>query len=161
MAKSPTSGISCRSNIYAKFVIAPRSLTCLAALSDVDAMTPKPCKRCGSEWHTLWKCPYRERPFVVLKTRKPMNKIGKVQKQTAAAVAKWKKNTPPNHQGYWVCYICGRWIDYLEAEHTKSKARHPELRTNAEYFRPVCDPCNSEKGSKDVDNSIDNNEVAA
>ncbi len=109
-----------------------------------------PCKQCGSVWHTAWQCP--------LLPRKAMNKTGSVQKKTAQAVANWKKTQKPNHQGYYQCYICGRWIPYLEAEHVKSKVRHPELRTDMDNLRPVCDPCNEKKGSKPVDNTIDTND---
>lgn len=80
-----------------------------------------------------------------------MRQIGKQGQKTIDAVAVWKAKTPPNHQGYWVCYICGIWVDYLMAEHVKSKARHPELRTKESNFRPVCADCNRKKGSKDFD----------
>jgi 5-methylcytosine-specific restriction endonuclease McrA len=45
--------------------------------------------------------------------------------------------------------MCGKWITYLEAEHVKSKARHPELRTEANNLKPCCAECNAKKGSKD------------
>jgi 5-methylcytosine-specific restriction endonuclease McrA len=105
------------------------------------------CKECGSEWHTRFICP--QRPRTLLQIHKPMNKIGKVQKRTQAAVAKWKRTQEPNHQGYYECYICHKWTTYLEAEHVKSKVRHPELRTVATNLKPVCDQCNASKGSKD------------
>lgn len=76
-----------------------------------------------------------------------------MQRQTANAVAKWKKTQKPNHQGYYTCYLCGRQVAYLMAEHTKSKVRHPNLRTDPNNLKPVCADCNERKGSKDVDNS--------
>lgn len=111
-------------------------------------LSAKVCRICGSSWHTAWRCPR--------KPHKPMNRIGKVQKNTNAAVAKWKNTQQPNHQGYFLCYLCSRWVTYLVAEHTLSKARHPEFRTDTSKLRPVCNECNAKKGSKDVDNSIDN-----
>lgn len=82
------------------------------------------------------------------KPTKPMNKIGKQGKRTAKAVAEWKKTIKPNHQGYYECYMCLRMMDYLEAEHVKSKARHPELRTDPNNLKPTCSECNEAKGSK-------------
>lgn len=106
----------------------------------------KPCRHCESLQHTGFMCPNTAR--TTLKTYKPMNKIGKVQKRTQIAVAKWKRTQEPNHQGYYTCYMCGKWIDYLEAEHVKSKARNPELRTDLNNLKPTCSSCNSKKGSK-------------
>lgn len=83
--------------------------------------------------------------------RKPMNKIGNVQKKTSVAVTSWKKTQPSNHQGYWECYICHKMIDYLIAEHVNSKVRHPDLRTDTDNLRPVCNSCNQEKGSNDYE----------
>lgn len=77
-----------------------------------------------------------------------MRKIGKIQRETNNAVAQWKRTQQPNHQGYYICYICGQWVTYLMAEHVKSKAQHPELRTDQSNFKPVCAECNRKKGSK-------------
>ena len=76
-----------------------------------------------------------------------MNKIGRVGKETAAAVAKHKKTVKPTHEGYFICYMCGKWVDYHMTEHVKSKARNPELRTDPGNFKPTCGPCNEKKGS--------------
>lgn len=105
------------------------------------------CKNCGSNYHYQTFCPLKRREPI--KVNKLPNKIGKAGKRTNAAVAKWKKTQEPNHEGYYVCYICGKWITYLVAEHVKSKARHPELRTDPNNLKPTCDDCNREKGSKD------------
>lgn len=74
--------------------------------------------------------------------------IGKVQTSTSKAVDKWKDKQQPNYEGYFQCYICGKWIDYLMAEHVKSKARSPESRTDPDNFKPTCSSCNKAKGSK-------------
>jgi 5-methylcytosine-specific restriction endonuclease McrA len=83
-----------------------------------------------------------------LKTTKPMKQVGKVQKRTAAAVAKWKRTQQPNHEGYYECYICHVRIPYLMAEHVKSKVRRPDLRTDPANFKPTCADCNRKKGSQ-------------
>lgn len=77
-----------------------------------------------------------------------MRRQGKQGKRTASAVAKWKRTQKPNHQGYYICYICQKWVTYLMAEHVKSKARSPESRTDLSNLRPVCAECNKEKGSR-------------
>lgn len=109
----------------------------------------KPCKECGSTWHTRMSCPFR--PRKPLLTRKPMAKMGRVGKETESAVARWKRLQKANHQGYYECYICHRLVPYLMAEHVKSKVRHPDQRTDLTNLRPVCADCNAEKGSHDND----------
>lgn len=90
-------------------------------------------------------------PFKHKSSHKRLKPIGKVGKATMAATAQWRKDNPPNHQGYYICYICGKWItpEELNVEHTKSKARHPELRTDQSKFKPCCSDCNEKKGSHD------------
>lgn len=85
-----------------------------------------------------------------------MNKVGRVARETSKAVARWKRTQEPNHEGYYVCYMCGRWIKYLMAEHTKSKARYPQFRTDTKKLKPTCDSCNEIKGSKDYEDIIEN-----
>lgn len=106
----------------------------------VSLFRVKPCKGCGSEWHSKWNCPFIP--------RKGLAKVGRQGRRTAKAVTKWKRKQQANHQGYFVCYMCGKWITYLEAEHVKSKARRPDQRTNQKNFKPVCEDCNAKKGSK-------------
>lgn len=111
------------------------------------------CKSCGRSiivWSTAQtRCPKCQLARSKAKPPKPIAKIGKQGRKTAAAVAKWKKTQKPNHEGYYVCYMCGKWVEYLEAEHVKSKARHPELRTDPSNFKPTCDECNNKKRSND------------
>lgn len=108
---------------------------------------PRPCGYCSGVGHSAFNCPRKPRKPLVTKAR--LNQLGKQGKKTAAAVAKWKKTVKPNHQGRYECYICHTEVDYLMAEHVKSKARHPELRTELNNLKPVCADCNAAKGSKD------------
>lgn len=113
------------------------------------------CKDCGKSiiiWSTAQtRCPACQKKRSKAKPPKPIATVGKQGKKTASAVAKWKKSQKPNDQGYYVCYICGIWIDYLRAEHKLSKARHPDKRTDPTNLAPVCDPCNDKKRSKDFE----------
>lgn len=104
------------------------------------------CKGCGRTGHSKFRCPGQAK--ATLKTTKPMNKIGRVGKETAKAVAKWKRAQTPNHDLTYNCYMCGNPVDYLMAEHVKSKARNPKLRTDPNNLKPTCGPCNEKKGSK-------------
>lgn len=79
-----------------------------------------------------------------------MRTVGSQGKKTANAVAKWKRTRKPNHEGYYVCYICGKWVTYLMAEHVESKARNPARRTDPTNLKPVCTECNQKKGSKSI-----------
>jgi 5-methylcytosine-specific restriction endonuclease McrA len=80
-----------------------------------------------------------------------MNKIGRVGKETAKAVAKWKKSQKPNHEGYFICYMCKKWVPYLQAEHVKGRARHPGKRTAMDNLMATCSDCNAKKGSKEYE----------
>ena len=104
------------------------------------------CTVCGKKAFSDFCMAHK--PRKAMTTTKPMNKVGKVTKQTNAAVAKWKRTQATNHQGYYECYICHKWVPYLMAEHVKSKARNPDRRTDLENLKPSCADCNREKGSK-------------
>lgn len=80
-----------------------------------------------------------------------INKLGRVGKETVAAVKAWKRTQKPNHEGYYECHYCLKWVTYLMAEHMESKTRSPSLRIVHDNFVPVCAPCNKEKGSKSHD----------
>ena len=108
-------------------------------------MMSRKCKWCDSNEHTQFFC--RLKPRTPIKTYTQLKKIGSVGKATEKAVSKWKRQQQPNHQGYFVCYMCGQWTEYLTAEHVKSKVRRPDLRTNPENFKPTCNPCNDKKRS--------------
>lgn len=69
----------------------------------------------------------------------------------------WIQLHPPNHQGYYECYLCFRWIttDALTLDHVKARSRYPELRFELNNLRPCCASCNREKGSKDLEEMIE------
>lgn len=106
------------------------------------------CKFCNEPGHSKFTC--RLKPHKPITARVRLKPLGKAGKRTVAAVAKWKRTQPPNHQGYFECYLCHKWVTYLEAEHVKSKARHPDLRTDPNNLKPACSSCNSLKGSNDA-----------
>jgi len=57
---------------------------------------------------------------------------------------------PPNHQGYNVCYLCGKWIQENEitVDHIVPRSRAPDLRYTFSNLALACGSCNNAKGSK-------------
>lgn len=64
--------------------------------------------------------------------------------------SKWLRENPPNHQGYYECYICGKWVDYSEItlDHIIPRSNRPDLVHDFSNLAPCCYKCNSAKGSK-------------
>lgn len=113
------------------------------------------CRSCGNtfpQYNSLQRkcgrCSYN----LNAKPKKPMKRLGKVGKQWLADRAKWVKENPPNHQGYYTCYLCGGQVhlDEMALDHKKSRGRHPELRSDQSNLYPTHHACNNEKGSKDA-----------
>lgn len=99
-------------------------------------------------------CPGK--PRTTLRSTKPMRKIGKYGKINAQVSREFRKNNPPNHEGYHVCFYCGKWIEpeAMAPEHTNSKARHAEDRTDQSKLVKACSICNEQKGSLSADEFI-------
>lgn len=115
----------------------------------------KDCSRSIIVWNTTQtRCIKCQQSRSKAKPKKPIKYLGKQGRRTVKAVAQWKKTQKPNDQGYHVCYLCGKWITYLEAEHKLSKARHPDQRTNLDNLAPTCSECNNNKRSRDYEESI-------
>lgn len=124
-------------------------------------MIQRVCRNCGepfTQFNKLQtkcgKCAYN----LHAKPRKAMKRLGKVGKQWLEDRAVWVTNNPPNHEGYWECYLrisprCLGWIDVdqLNVEHVKGRKRHPEERRNQSNLKPACGPCNELKGSRDLE----------
>lgn len=87
------------------------------------------------------------------KNRMPLRRLGKKGKAWLSFRRKWFKDNPPNHEGYYECYLCGRWVlqNEVELDHVKSRSRHPELVFDEDNIRPVCHTCNVKKGSKNYE----------
>ena len=81
-----------------------------------------------------------------------MKQNGKQFKLWQKVRREWVKLNPPNFQGYWICYLCNKWIDKYELtlDHVipKSNAINYSARHDDGNLRPCCGTCNTEKGSK-------------
>lgn len=88
-----------------------------------------------------------------------MRRIGKKTKQWLAFRKKWLRHHLPNHQGFYECYICLKWVrqDEVELDHVKSRSRHPELVFDEDNIKPICHDCNTRKGSKDYEEPNESN----
>lgn len=59
---------------------------------------------------------------------------------------------PPNHQGYYACYLCPKWIykDEVTVDHVIPRSRAPHLRYVFSNLAICCGACNTAKGSSIV-----------
>lgn len=70
------------------------------------------------------------------------------QQEWVAIRRKWVANNPPNHEGYYICGICGQPVqsDSFELHHVWG--RKGELLSNESHLVPTHALCNQEVGSK-------------
>jgi 5-methylcytosine-specific restriction endonuclease McrA len=80
----------------------------------------------------------------------PMQRLGRVGKEWLKTRREWVRLNPPNHQGYYTCYLCGKWVPEkaMELDHVISRSRAPELRFSLNNLQASCAPCNRRKGSR-------------
>lgn len=78
--------------------------------------------------------------------------MGKVHDQWIKARRDFLRLNPPNHEGYYVCYICGVWVleSEITVDHIVSRSRAPHLRYTFSNLAVCCSSCNEAKGSKDI-----------
>lgn len=53
----------------------------------------------------------------------------------------WLKQNPPNHQGYYECSICKKWVRNIDLDHIRKRGSHPELKYELSNLRAVCREC--------------------
>lgn len=96
---------------------------------------------------------FKNKRSPILRNRKYMQKLGKKGVRWLKVRAEWLKQNPPNHQGYYECYICGEWLTTKEVQldHIKSRTRHPELIEEFSNLAPICRRDNSAKGSMSLE----------
>lgn len=112
------------------------------------------CKHCGKTDHYSLMCFNRPRKLI-----KP--KSDKYYQQEMDTKWAWFKLNPPDHNGYWDCYLCisencpyriNR--DTLVLEHVKPKVRYPKLRFVVSNIKPSCRFCNKIKGSRELEELV-------
>lgn len=132
----------------------------------MDRQPKKPCKHCGLMGHFSYACfqnPKRAlkalKRTAIKRSGKPINKVGKTTKQWFITRATWiRKNPPPINGQYWECYLqihqwCPIRIDvaHLTLDHVVSRSHDPSLRFTLSNLKPACIYCNTEKGSRSVE----------
>lgn len=131
-------------------------------MNSLDRAPKKPCKFCKQLGHYAYTC--RDNPKVMLRRstglkRTRINPIGKQAKKWIGTRAEWIANNPPPIEGqFWLCYLrihpfCPVRIDLarLTLDHVVSRSRDPTKRNDASNLQPACKYCNSEKGSRSLE----------
>lgn len=84
-----------------------------------------------------------------------MRNVGKQGLAWQRTRRKWFKLHPPNHQNYYECYLCGRWVlaSDITLDHVipRSNAFNYAVRHDFDNLKPCCECCNSKKGSRKLD----------
>jgi len=65
----------------------------------------------------------------------------------------WLKDNPPNHQGYYVCYLCEQWVskDEVSIDHVEPRSgTSKEIVNSYDNLKPTHGICNYNKGSKRI-----------
>lgn len=126
---------------------------------------PNPCKHCGTIGHSSMQCGKKPRKPLKsskgLSAKKKIKPIGTVGKQWIKTRKEWFKQNPPDHAGYYYCYICGLALLKTETtlDHKQSRGRNPELRNDLNNLAPCCSPCNTDKGSYNIDEYLKRKEM--
>ena len=113
----------------------------------------KPCRYCGSRGHFPYQC------FKNPKRKQTLKPVGKTTKQWLITRATWIRNNPPNHQGYWKCYmpkhhpLCPIWLDKydLTLDHVVARSRDKSKLFDQDNLQPASIYCNQMKGSRKLD----------
>src|SRR5213596_3788639 len=82
--------------------------------------------------------------------RTELNKLGPKSREWIKIRKAWIKANPPNHEGYYVCGICGMAVHSsdMELDHIDSRSRSPASFADFSNLQPTHKNCNQEKGSK-------------
>ena len=89
--------------------------------------------------------------YVKDKPSKLLKRQGKVSDKWLRVRRQWFVD---NQAESYTCYICGRflWPADVTLDHIKSRSSHPELRFEMSNLAPACWKCNTEKGSRSLEN---------
>lgn len=96
----------------------------------------KPCKLCGSKWHSAWACPKKK--------RKSMNKLGKETKRYIEFRNEVAYPYLIERDGEQ-CSHCGRADVPLDIDHIHKRGSHPELKYDLNNLQLLCRRCHHKK----------------
>lgn len=115
------------------------------------------CKNCGKSiivWSTAQtRCPKCQQARSKAKPPKPIKKAGKKYNDWRKYRKGWLETNKPNDDGFYECYICGKWLIPKETtlDHVIPRSNRPDLSYDESNIRPCCFTCNTAKGSKSID----------
>lgn len=111
------------------------------------------CKVCGKRAYSDY--------CVQHKPKKPLKRTR--IKQRSKESFKWQdfrkkylELHPPNHEGYYICYLCHKWVtaEDITLDHVEARSHSAHLRYNEDNIEFCCGPCNSRKGSQSLENYL-------
>lgn len=111
-------------------------------------MVEKVCKNCHATFLQFLSTQSR-----CLQCRVLREQARKKKAKTKAAL-KWDQTRrlwfKENHQESYTCYLCGKFLykNQTTLDHVIPRSRAPHLRYEFSNLKPCCWDCNSEKGSK-------------
>lgn len=110
------------------------------------------CTLCGSPWHYQTFCKLNTKKMIA--KRNPIQTVGKHTKEWIATRGEWFKNNMPNDQGYYICYLCGKWLDQKDTtlDHVIPRSHDASLIHDFSNLQPCCFICSSLKGSQSLEN---------
>lgn len=89
-----------------------------------------------------------------------LKKYGKKNALWRKVRAGWVASNPPNHEGYYVCGMCGKsvHIDDMELDHINPRSGTPQSFENPLNLQPTHSFCNRIKGSRRITPKISREE---
>lgn len=111
---------------------------------------PKPCKHCHSPYHTSLMCFNNPKKPIKKSTFQPKERAWLESNLTRA---KWMKQNPPSHEGYWMCIVGGGAMTKhsLTLDHDIPRSRAPEKKHDLKNLNPMCNFHNNDKGSRSLE----------
>lgn len=84
--------------------------------------------------------------------------IGSKTRKWLAFRRRWMKHHKPNHEGYYICYLCQKWVkpNEMELDHMEARSRAEDKVFDEHNIRPACHDCNTAKGSLSVEEYLAN-----
>lgn len=78
---------------------------------------------------------------------KPKTIKNKVTKGWLKFRREYLKSHPANHEGYYECALCGKWVheSVVELDHIQNRSLRPDLRYIEDNIQLVHSTCNTNK----------------
>lgn len=70
----------------------------------------------------------------------------------------WVKDNPPNHQGYYVCALCGKPLHFSDMEVDHIDGRLGDRLVDKANLQPTHAWCNRKKGSRKISGKVSKTE---